>query len=281
MPIELQIISGTLQGRNHRFDGDRVLIGDVDKADLRFEPVRDSGSRGKVAVLTLDDESGWQLANEGAGVWLVNQSPVAPGKSHRLRSDDLVRLSEMGPEFYFRLVAGPRGFAIPADVTRKVEETAAAVGQSNDSQAKVSSCVVKEDDFSDFVVLDVSAPDKTNVPAHGDELAALQSKTTPEGAVATAPHMDHGNAIAERGQTVVEIRPLPLSEQKTVLESDSQVRHVDELPKKPRRKIREFSARGRLIGVLVSGLFGLACAYCLGCYVGGAKNDVFHVFYKK
>jgi hypothetical protein len=49
---------------------------------------------------------------------------------------------------------------------------------------------------------------------------------------------------------------------------------------KRRKKTREASPLGRLIGVLVSGLLGLACAYGIACWIGGPKNDMFHVFYK-
>jgi len=96
----------------------RILVGDVAVADVRFDPNRESGARGKNAVITLDDEEGWRISNMGAGAWLVNQTPVAPSQSHRLRSEDLVRASEAGPDFCFRLVAGPHGCAIPATTTR-------------------------------------------------------------------------------------------------------------------------------------------------------------------
>ena len=83
MAIEIQILSGTQQGRSLRFEGDRILVGDVAVADVRFDPNRESGARGKNAVITLDDEAGWQLSNIGAGVWLVNQTPVESSQTHR------------------------------------------------------------------------------------------------------------------------------------------------------------------------------------------------------
>ena len=110
----IHILSGSLQGQCLRFDGDRILVGDDAAADLRFDPDREAGARGKNAVLTLDDEEGWRISNEGGGVWLVNQTAVEKSKSLRLRSEDLVRVSESGPDFFFRLVSGPHGFAIPA-----------------------------------------------------------------------------------------------------------------------------------------------------------------------
>ncbi len=114
MAVEIHVLSGSQQGRCLRFDGDRILVGDDAAADLRFDPDREAGARGKNAVLTLDDEEGWLISNEGGGVWLVNQTAVPAGALNRLRSDDLVRVSELGPEFYFRLVARARGAAIPA-----------------------------------------------------------------------------------------------------------------------------------------------------------------------
>ena len=129
MAVEIHILSGSQQGRCFRFDGDRILIGDVAVADVRFDPDRESRARGKNAVITLDDEEGWRISNVGAGVWLLNQTPVEASQTHRLRSEDLVRVSEAGPDFCFRIVAGPRGSAIPAMVSpgSGVREPAAAL----------------------------------------------------------------------------------------------------------------------------------------------------------
>ena len=54
-----------------------------------WTPIRETATRGKIAIVTRD-EDGWHIANEGAGVWLVNQVPVPRSQSVRLRSEDLV-----------------------------------------------------------------------------------------------------------------------------------------------------------------------------------------------
>ena len=50
-------------------------------------------------------------------------------------------------------------------------------------------------------------------------------------------------------------------------------------PRKRRRRMRETSPLGRLVGVLVSGLLGLALRHGIGCWVD-RTNDFFHIFYK-
>jgi len=88
-----------------------VLVGDVAVADVRFDPKPRIGCPREERRHYLDDEEGWRISNMVPEPGLVNQTPVAPSQSHRLRSEDLVRASEASPDFCFRLVAGPHGCA--------------------------------------------------------------------------------------------------------------------------------------------------------------------------
>jgi hypothetical protein len=216
MAVEIHVLSGSQQGRCLRFDGHRIVVGDDAAADVRFDPDREAAARRRSAVLTLDVEEGWRIANQGAGVWHVNQTALDRYQSHRLRSEDLLRVSELGPDLRFRLVSGSRGSAISAP--------AAA--------------------------------------ANGGGEQGGRSK-------------ERGARSGEQEEVAVATEVVPLHEPGRAVQIAPRPR-----PKR-RRVIREASPLGRLIGILISGLFGLACAYGIACRVGGDKNDVFHVFYKK
>jgi hypothetical protein len=103
MAIEILILSGARQGQRFTFEGERILVGDRADDDVRFDPGQDPDAWGKIASIHLDTD-GWRITNEGTGTWLVNQDPIDPKGSQRLRSDDVVRLSEAGPDFCFQIV---------------------------------------------------------------------------------------------------------------------------------------------------------------------------------
>ena len=92
---------GHRQGERLVLDGRELRVGCDRNCEVFFDAARDPAIQGRSAVLHLRDD-GWYLHPTGGQVW-VNQQPVA--RSTRLRSGDIVRMSERGPDFSFGIVA--------------------------------------------------------------------------------------------------------------------------------------------------------------------------------
>jgi hypothetical protein len=104
MAIELLVLSGTRLGERITFDQDAILIGSDRFCDLRFKLRHYPGARNQ-EVRLLGEDSGWRLHNDGEGLWLVNQTPVPSGGACPLRSGDIIRASEFGPDLRFMITA--------------------------------------------------------------------------------------------------------------------------------------------------------------------------------
>ena len=101
MATELLILSGAQSGKRLTFDQEIVLIGRDRDCDLRF---KDPGTHGRRAWLVANDD-GWHLCNDGQGLWFVNQTVVSEASAHPVRSGDILRLSEFGPDVCFAILA--------------------------------------------------------------------------------------------------------------------------------------------------------------------------------
>jgi hypothetical protein len=102
MSVEIQILSGARQGQRLEISAEAFQAGDNRECEVFFDPQQDPGARSRQASFRLK-EDGWYLASSGGGSLLVNERPVI-GVA-RLRSGDVVRLSEGGPDFSFNIVA--------------------------------------------------------------------------------------------------------------------------------------------------------------------------------
>jgi len=124
MPVEIVVLSGSRRGKRLTLDDREITVGDDKTTEICFDPASDSGARGKIGVLKSSDD-GWVLTNRGDGTWFINQTAVSSGQSSRLRSGDVVRLSEEGPDFRFSIIT-----------TREFQErdVAAAVTASETSE---------------------------------------------------------------------------------------------------------------------------------------------------
>ena len=111
MAVEIQILSGARQGERLLLDSNEFRMGTDAGCDIFFDPLRDPGAKDRTAVFRLL-EGGWHIQRTGVGELLVNQQPVR-GQTH-VRSGDLVRVSESGPDFCFRLVSHHGPLAKPA-----------------------------------------------------------------------------------------------------------------------------------------------------------------------
>lgn len=107
MPIQLLILSGARRGEQLEFAKESVSIGDDRASDVYFSAWKHPGVKGKRAQLVLD-KAGWRIQNQGEGDWYLNQSIVPVYGASPLRSGDIVRLSELGPDFRFSVVPKPK-----------------------------------------------------------------------------------------------------------------------------------------------------------------------------
>jgi len=103
MVVELEILSGSRFGEKLRFERDSVTVGAQADCDLCFDPTGSPVAAGKRAVLMLREDGWWLECVQGSG-WMVNHEPVRG--SCPLRSGDVVRLSQLGPEFRFVVLTG-------------------------------------------------------------------------------------------------------------------------------------------------------------------------------
>jgi hypothetical protein len=101
MAVEILILSGARQGDRLVLDGRQFQVGSDPACDVFFDPGRDPAIQGRSAVFRLQDD-GWHVHGAGGEI-LVNQQPIVGWM--RLRSGDLVRMSQSGPDFSFAIVA--------------------------------------------------------------------------------------------------------------------------------------------------------------------------------
>ena len=305
MAVEIQILSGLQQGRCLRFDGDRILVGDIAGADVRFDPEREAAVRWKIATLTLDDEEGWRISNEGDGVWLVNQTTIEPSQSHRLRSEDLVRVSEVGPDFCFRIVAGPHGCAIPAMVApasvagQTVSTPQVGATPPTDAPPALQGPSETQESVEPGLFTRLAAaiggifqPSPT---AHAEESGpALPSGPAADVVPAeTMPGAELGTRLAATTvsppQSTPTPGPSPENGQGEPSHDAACAAVMADLPVYEANLAEPFVARKRrrrtnplvkLIGLIVSGLFGIFLGYCILCCLRGREGDFLGLFYK-
>ena len=133
MAIEIVILSGARQGERLLLEAGEFRAGDDPACEVFFDPQNDPSARDRGALFRLGDD-GWSVERTGAGQLYVNHEPVV-GKT-RIRSGDLVRMSERGPDFSFGIVtqatassrdasrAAPAPLPSAADATVSEDEAA-------------------------------------------------------------------------------------------------------------------------------------------------------------
>jgi len=121
MPVELTILSGAREGEAIQLDLDAFRVGDDPAAEVAFDPRHDPAGRGCLA-LVMREEAGWRIQNQGRGPLLVNHT-VVDGRVP-LRSGDIIRLSDMGPDVCFNLISASRtGGLTPTAAADAIRET--------------------------------------------------------------------------------------------------------------------------------------------------------------
>ncbi len=116
MAVEILILSGTRHNDQITLDGRQFRVGADPDCEVFLDPQRDGAIRGRSAQFRLQ-EDGWYVRCAG-GEMSINGRRVV-GATH-VRSGDVVRMSESGPEFSFRIVAGARPSPVKAPAAQTV-----------------------------------------------------------------------------------------------------------------------------------------------------------------
>jgi hypothetical protein len=115
MPVEIHVLSGSRQSERVYIDAPTFRVGDQRDCEVFFDPSRDQAAQGRAALFRLQDD-GWYVQSTGQSNVLVNDQRLTG--SMRIRSGDVVRMSDRGPDFSFGMVTGPRQTprAMPGEV---------------------------------------------------------------------------------------------------------------------------------------------------------------------
>ncbi|OHB69900.1 MAG: hypothetical protein A2V70_00275 [Planctomycetes bacterium RBG_13_63_9] len=100
MAAEIRILSGARKGEKIVLDGTEFRAGADTRCDVYFDPRSDPPAKNRSVSLWLTSD-GWFIRSTGVGEVLLNQTPIV-GEA-QLRSGDLVRLSDRGPDFSISL----------------------------------------------------------------------------------------------------------------------------------------------------------------------------------
>ena len=129
MAVEILILSGARRNERITLDCRAFQVGCDPNCEVCFHPERDSAAKGRSAKFRLQ-EGGWYVRCAGGEMWIGKQRIV--GATH-VRSGDVIRMSESGPEFSFHVVAAAKGppgnasgdeFASPRPVEKETEARA-------------------------------------------------------------------------------------------------------------------------------------------------------------
>lgn len=134
MPIvEIRVLSGSRQGERFELDCRELRVGSGPGCDVAFDPAADPGAADSAAQFRLADD-GWTVKSAGAGHVLVNHEEVRGAV--RVRSGDVVRLSERGPDLAFNILSKPSG--LPSSPASPAMATAAPSPAAEASPAQAS-----------------------------------------------------------------------------------------------------------------------------------------------
>ncbi len=100
MAVEIYILSGVRQGERVVLDATNFRVGTNPGCEVFFDPQVDTSTANRSAAFRLM-EDGWYIVH-AEGAILINQRAVA-GPT-RIRSGDVVRMSERGPDFSISIV---------------------------------------------------------------------------------------------------------------------------------------------------------------------------------
>jgi hypothetical protein len=102
MPVAITILSGSRQGDRIELTADTFEAGDRPTDAVYVNPAEDPGIKGQRAALRLEGD-GWRIRSMGVVPVILNHEPVVAPRP--LRSGDIIRMSEDGPDFSFDLIS--------------------------------------------------------------------------------------------------------------------------------------------------------------------------------
>lgn len=111
MPVEILILSGNRQGQRLVVNGQDFRAGADRDCELFFDPASDVGAKDCLVQFRLQDDGWWIVRSRGSDVRLNQQCVAGP---LRIRSGDVVRMSNRGPDFSLSFVARATAASSPA-----------------------------------------------------------------------------------------------------------------------------------------------------------------------
>ncbi len=118
MSAEIFILSGARAGERIVLDATEFRVGGEADCEVFFDPQQDLPAKGRSALFRLMDD-GWSVACTGSGELLVNQTVIS-GQT-RIRSGDVLRMSNEGPAFSFAILTRAAAAATSAAAARKLD----------------------------------------------------------------------------------------------------------------------------------------------------------------
>ena len=113
MPTAIRIVSGSRRGEEICLDAQEFCVGDTPQCEVYFDPRRDTAAKGRSARFRLQGD-GWYMRPDSPDRLVLNHAPVE-GET-RIRSGDVVRMSESGPDFVFSVTSRP--LEVPKEKSR-------------------------------------------------------------------------------------------------------------------------------------------------------------------
>lgn len=126
MPVEIVILSGAQQGTRRVLDRSEFRVGCQPACDIKFDPQQDRSAVDREACFRLTDE-GWTVSSTGLGEMFLNQQFLT--RTQRVRSGDVLRMSNQGPDLAFNIILRAPTAAMDAGPTQRlVHESAVGPG---------------------------------------------------------------------------------------------------------------------------------------------------------
>lgn len=170
MSAEIFILSGTRAGEQIVLDSTEFRVGSEPNCEIFFDPCRDLPARGRSALFRLMDD-GWYVSCTGIGELLVNQEVIC-GQT-RIRSGDVLRMSNEGPDLCFSIVSRAAAAGAPARIPDAQPAGRTPPSSPVSSQAPASAVPVPLF-FSDGIQIAVSA---SQAPASAIPVPAQRTVT--------------------------------------------------------------------------------------------------------
>jgi hypothetical protein len=143
MAVEIHILSGARSGARIALDQTEFQVGTDSHCEILLDPRSDPSAKDRSVHLRLTDD-GWYIRSTGTGEVLLNQTPIV--KETQIRSGDLVRLSELGPDFSFvimsRAAASVRRAGFVPTIAREVSTAVGVNAQFAEETGRVETAAV-------------------------------------------------------------------------------------------------------------------------------------------